>query len=371
MIPEDLLERGLASAADSYDVPPESLGDLRDLLTPRERRRLPRPHLSRRGWLVTSAAAVVVLIVVAVVLGSGGSNSNDRLATSAPSNNSGTFGSNATSAGVGSVAGSGGPAALPAPAAGALGGAGSATAGSVGSQRAPVAPTLPTVDTSKVVKTGEMDLQADKGEVPTIFNRVLAIATVVQGYVSDSHTDEGIDPSGLVTLRVPVAKFEAAIAQVRSLPAKVVSQQISGTDVTSKYVDLQARITALQATRSTYERLLSRATTIGDILSIQTRITDVQTQIEQLQGQLRVLDDQTSYGTLTVTVDQKAAPAPVVKHHHQSGMGKAVHRSVDRFVNGIEAIVGVIGPILLVLLVIGLGVVVLRVGYRVVRRQLV
>jgi len=370
MIPEDLLERGLISAADSYELPPESLDELRELLTPRAPRRPPRPHLSRRGWLATTAAALVSLIVAALALGGSSSsshNSNERFATSAPSI------SNGTSVESGSVAGAGAPAGIPAPAAGALvapGGAAGAQ-GSIGSQRSVAAPSLPTVDTSKVVKTGEMDLQVDKGQVPNILNRVMGIATVVQGYVSESHTDEGVDPSGLVTLRVPVGKFETTITQIRALPAKVASQQISGTDVTSKYVDLQARVTALQATRSTYERLLSRANSIGDILSVQTRITDVQTQIEQLQGQLRVLDDQTSYGTLTVTVDQKAAPAPVVKQHHQSGMSKAVHRSVDRFVNGIEAIVGVIGPILLVLLVVGLGAVVLRVGYRVVRRQLV
>jgi hypothetical protein len=363
MISEDLLERGLTNAADSYELPPESLEELHDLLTPRQRRRLPRPHLSRRGWLVTTAAAMVALIVVAVALGSSGSKSPERFATSAPATSNG---SSAGVSGSGAV-GSGGTAA--AGVGRIVGGPVAAAPPVVASQATGAAPGLPTVDTSKVVKTGEMDLQVDKGQVPNIFNRVIAIATVVQGYVAESHTDEGIDPSGLVTLRVPVAKFEVAINDVRSLPVKVGSQQISGTDVTSKYVDLQARITALQATRSTYERLLSRANTIGDILSIQTRLTDVQTQIEQLQGQLRVLDDQTSYGTLTVTVDQKTIAAPVV--HHQSGMSKAVHRSVDRFVTGIEAIIGVIGPILLVLLVIGLGVVVLRVGYRVVRRQLV
>ncbi|HET6911305.1 MAG TPA: DUF4349 domain-containing protein [Mycobacteriales bacterium] len=367
MIPEDLLERGLASAADSYELPPESLDDLRELLTPRAPRRLPRPHLSRRGWLATTAAALVGLIVVALALGSG-SNHKQNLATTAPSRDA----LGGVSAVNGSVAGGSGGSSAGGTVAGPNAAAAPPVFGAAGGARVPQpAPGLPTVDTSKVVKTGEMDLQADKGQVPNILNRVIGIATVVQGYVSDSHTDEGIDPNGLVTLRVPVGKFETTIAQIRSLPAKVASQQISGADVTSKYVDLQARVTALQATRSTYERLLSRANSIGDILSIQTRITDVQTQIEQLQGQLRVLDDQTSYGTLTVTVDQKTAPAPARVVHHQSGMSKAVHRSVDRFVNGIEAIVGVIGPILLVLLVVGLGVVVLRVGYRVVRRQLV
>jgi hypothetical protein len=169
-------------------------------------------------------------------------------------------------------------------------------------------------------------------------------------------------------LRIPVQAFDDTLTSVRQLPGKVTSQQTAGEDVTSKYVDLQARIHSLSATRSAFERLLSRASTIGDTLAVQSRITNVQTQIEQLQGQLRVLGDQATYGTLTVTVAEKGKAA-VTPPHHASGMSKAVHRSVDRFVNGIEAIVGIIGPLLLVALFAGLAWLVGRFAYRRVRRQ--
>jgi hypothetical protein len=173
-----------------------------------------------------------------------------------------------------------------------------------------------------------------------------------------------------VTLRVPNISFFAVLGQARGL-GKVLSQQTKSADVTAQYVDLGARIHALGLTKQTYLGILSRATTIGQILSVQQQVDDIQTQIEQLQGQLKVLTDQTTYGTLTVSIDQKShvAPAPVV--HHQSGMSKAVHRSVSRFVHGIEAIVGVIGPLVLVLLLLALGWLAAKVGYRVVRRQMV
>jgi len=363
MISEELLERGLASAADAYEVMPDAVADMRDRLAPRLRRRLPRPHLSKGGWLATAAVAVVALLIVALAIG-GKSSPSERAGTASGASN-GTAGTiPAPAAAPGSATVNGGSVA----AAGAPGA--SAGLGRLPEPPAsPATPSLPSVDTAKVVKTGEMDLQVDKGQVEVILNRVTGIATFEQGYVSDSHTDNGDTPSGLVTLRVPAAKFEATVQQVQALKVKVTSQQLSGSDVTSKYVDLQARIHALQVTRSTYERLLARATTIGDILAVQSRITDVQTQIEQLQGQLRVLDDQSTYGTLTVTVDQKSAPAPFV--HHRSGMSKAVHRSVDRFVNGIETIVGIIGPLLLVTILVALAIVVGRAGYRLLRRQLV
>ena len=171
-------------------------------------------------------------------------------------------------------------------------------------------------------------------------------------------------PSGSVTLRIPVQAFDATVTAIRHFDGKVVSQQTAGEDVTSKYVDLQARLHSLTATRSSFERLLARATTIGETLEVQSRITDVQTQIEQLQGRLRVLNDQTTYGTLTVTVAEKGKAPVVAKVHHRSGMSAAFHRSLDRFVNGVEAIVGIIGPLLLAVLLGGLAWLVARFAYR-------
>jgi hypothetical protein len=365
MISEDVLERGLTTAADSYDVPPAAIDDIRAQLAPISERRRFRPRPSRRTWLLSAAAAVVGLIVAAIALGGGAHNgtSGDTHNGASSSGNSGF--SNGTSAGA-PGASAGGTVAGPAGTPGALGSA----------VRAPKAPsTVPAPqpgagDAAKVVKTGEMDLQVDKGKVAVTVLRLTNIATFENGYIAASHTDDGADPSGSVTLRVPVKAFESTIGQVRSLTGvKVMSQQTSGQDVTSKYVDLQARLHALQATRTTFERLLARANTVGEILSVESRITDVQTQIEQLQGQIRVLNDQADLGTLTVTVDQKTQA--VAAAHHQSGMSKALHRSVDRFVNGIEAIIGIIGPLLLVVLVVAFSLLVGRLGYRRLRRELV
>jgi hypothetical protein len=57
---------------------------------------------------------------------------------------------------------------------------------------------------------------------------------------------------------------------------------------------------------------MDKATTIGDILAVQQRLTDVQGQIEELSGQLAGLTDQAAYSTLTVifVVPVPATPSP-------------------------------------------------------------
>jgi hypothetical protein len=337
------------------------IADARDASTP-----APSDHHPARAWLAATAGIGLVVVVLAFLVGgSSTGGSGGKSADTAAS--SGSLRNAAPS--------------MPAPVEGAsnqlASGAAASGAAASADKSAPNtpavagAPSVPVDSVNKVVKTGEMDLAVNKGKVPATMNQLIGLATLERGYIADSHSSQGPSPTGSVTLRVPVQSFESTLGQVRQLRnVKVVSQQTAGEDVTNKYVDLQARVRSLVATRSTFERLLARATTIGDTLAVQSRITDVQTQIEQLQGELRVLNDQTTFGTLTVTLDENATKV-IARPHHQSGMSKAFHRSLDRFVHGIEAIVGVIGPLLLVALLAGIAWAAGRPVYRRVRRQLV
>jgi hypothetical protein len=393
MIAEDLLERGLAEAASEYDVPSEAPARIRDQLTASVDDDATGPHrwqLHRptpRGWLVMSAAALVVIVLASFAVGGGGSSSNNAetavgapgAATADTDNPVPGF----TKIEKGAHAGAPLAAASPAPqrasshsvsGAGSSVAAGSTAGGSVrafGATKAPPAP-VPTAP-DKVIKTGQLDLQVPKGKVGPTLDQVTGIATLERGYIANSRTSEGGGaPSGQVTLRVPVANFEDTVKRARTIDGvKVLGLQTSGKDVTSKYVDLKARISALKKTRETFLTLLSKATTIGQTLAVQQHVTDVQTQIEQLQGQTKVLVNQAALSTLTVTVDQKVAQIELAPVHHKSGLHKAVDRSVSRFVHGIEAIIGIIGPLLLVALIVGVGWLAARFGYRRLRRRMV
>lgn len=359
MIAEDVLERGLAAAAAQFPPPAEAVEQLRAELAatgPHPRRRRPRP--TRAQWLIAVAAAAVLFVVIALAVGSHGGAGSGAPGAERSSGAFVTAAPEAATAGGGATADSTSAAAVGAP----------SSAGGETRQSRSLVP-APAGDSAKVVKTGQLELQVPKGRVVTTVDRLTALAAQERGYVADSSTSQGGgDPSGRVALRVPAASFDDALGHARAL-GKPLSEQTSGEDVTAKYVDLQARIHALQATRSTYLSILSKATTIGETLAVQQQVTDVQTQIERLQGELKVLNDSAAYATLDVTVDQPARPATVA--HHASGFSRAVDRSVSRFVHGVEAIIGVIGPILLAFILVALGWLVARVAYRRLRRQLV
>ncbi len=226
---------------------------------------------------------------------------------------------------------------------------------------------------AKVVTTGTIDLALGNDPVGPAVTRLTTIADGAGGFVAQSNVQLGpsngaVPSSGTLVLQVPQAAFASVLTQVQSI-AKVTSMSSTSTDVTSQYVDLQARINALQASRQQYLTILGQATSISDILAVQSQLDTIQSQIEQLQGQLNLLDSQTTYSTLTVSLSQSGhrPPPPPVP---QSGVTRAWHQSVSGFTSGVEWLIRIAGRTLFVLLVLAVLVVAGRWAWRAWRRQM-
>ena len=123
------------------------------------------------------------------------------------------------------------------------------------------------------------------------------------GFISDSKLSRVSDgsQSGTITLRVPTDKFDAAVAQIREL-GKVQQINVSTQDVTAEYVDLEARIRNSQREEREITKLFDRGGKLADIITIESKLSEVRERIERLQGQMRMLRDQTDLSTLNVSI---------------------------------------------------------------------
>ena len=228
-------------------------------------------------------------------------------------------------------------------------------------------PTSPAGQSTKIAQTGSLDLQVPKGTLTSTITALTTLATRAQGFVANTQTRAhpgagGTSPQGSVTLEVPEASFGAVLHDAQVL-GKSLNLTTKATDVTGKYVDLQSRITSLQASRQQYLAILAKATSISDILAVQAQLDTLQSQIEQLQGQLAVLTNETTYSTLTVTVHEPP-PAHRPAPHAPSGIDRAWHDSVRGFFDGVDGVVGVAGPVLFVVLSLGVVALVGRLLWR-------
>jgi predicted component of type VI protein secretion system len=217
---------------------------------------------------------------------------------------------------------------------------------------------------ARIEETGAITLVVPGPRIQADLNRVMAVATGNGGFVASTESQSAMPGSpaqGTVTLDVPEANFDNVLAEIKGF-GKVSLLTTNATDVTGQYVDLQARISALQDSRQQYLTIMTKATTIGGILSVQSQLDNLQSQLEQLQGQLQVLNNETTYATLAVTLAQKVVPPPPPKP--QPGLAKAWDAAVSGFVAGFEGVVRVAGPLLFALLLLAVVVVAGRWAWR-------
>jgi hypothetical protein len=254
-------------------------------------------------------------------------------------------------------------------ASGAKGAPGASGSSAGTSTQAPNAPALPpgaVGQSAKIEQTGTLDLAVKKGALARTMSGLTDLAAADGGFVATSQSQNGTGGGtayGTITMEVPVNDF-ASVLKATERYGKTSDVSTSATDVTGQYVDLQARLSALEDSRQQYLTILAKATSIGDILSVQEQLNSIQQQIEQLQGQLQLLTSQTSYSKVTVTVSE-GTPPPRPAPLPPSGLVRAWHDSVGGFVAGVEGVVRLAGPFLFALLCLAL----VAIGGRVLWRR--
>ena len=163
-------------------------------------------------------------------------------------------------------------------------------------------------------------------------------------------------------MRVPEQFFETAIKRFSKL-GDVQSVSTSSEDVTSQYVDLQARLRHYRAVERRLVGFLQETTTVNQMLAVQDRIDQVQLTIEELSAQLKSLRETTTYATLSVFVSEKdTTPAAI---HASNTFGGTFWNSIELLGHGARVTALVLTALLPFIVVFGaIGVVV----WMVVRR---
>jgi hypothetical protein len=160
----------------------------------------------------------------------------------------------------------------------------------------------------KLIRTATISLEADS--VSQRFEDISNIAVSSGGLVfSSSFGNDGEEQTASITIRVPNDSYESVLGQLRRL-GEVRSEQSNASDVTEEYTDLQSSLTNLQATEREYLKLLAQAQTVDEILLVQDRINGTRAQIDQIQGRLNLLGNQTDLATITAHLTPVVAPPP-------------------------------------------------------------
>jgi hypothetical protein len=154
-------------------------------------------------------------------------------------------------------------------------------------------------DGTLVIHTGTLELEV--ADLTPAVDQATALVRSLGGNVAESHaTNSGGMHSATVTYRIPAARWDEAVAGLRGIGQRVVTENIEAQDVTTQVIDLDARITNLRATEAALQGIMVDATTITDVLKVQAELTKIRSDIESMTAQRDHLADRAALGTLTV-----------------------------------------------------------------------
>ncbi len=126
------------------------------------------------------------------------------------------------------------------------------------------------------------------------------------GYIAQSNQSGGYNGVGEYSMRyayfelkIPAEQFDAFLEQSASF-GNVVSRQDSSQDITSSYIDIEARIAALKVQEQRLLELLQQANDIESVLTIEAQLAEVRYQIESYTAQLNQFDMLVDYSTISI-----------------------------------------------------------------------
>ncbi|MEI8200924.1 MAG: DUF4349 domain-containing protein [Eubacteriales bacterium] len=222
----------------------------------------------------------------------------------------------------------------------------------------------------KIIYTVNMALEAENASnaITDIGNK----AAELGGYVSNSSYNQYENSAqGSITVRIPPDKLKEFTEHVGTI-GDVLSSSMGSQDVTAQYVDIQSRLTNAQAQEAQLLAIMAQAVKIEDILNVRQQLDSVQMQIEEYKGQLRLMDNQVGYSTVTITITQPTPPPVTPEADKNSGLlarwsfdyiwqnvQKGFSNSLSFTVNALGVIFIAISYMIIPIIIIGIVVVVI------------
>ncbi len=156
---------------------------------------------------------------------------------------------------------------------------------------------------------------------------VADIAQVVEsagGFIQSENIELGDAQFARIIYRVPAAEFRDALEEIGKA-GELRSQDVTGTDVTATYTDLESRVATLRTSVDRLRGFLAEADDINQITSLESELTRRESELESVEAQRRGLADQVELSTISVTIDATTAEPATVDD-----------RSLPTFLGGVE-----------------------------------
>lgn len=214
---------------------------------------------------------------------------------------------------------------------------------------------VPDVTNRMIIKSGTMNIETEKYDESA--NQIADYVKKAGGFItnSSSSVNGSGKKQGSLTIRINSDKYDQMVKDMNNF-GKILNSQINGNDVTSEYIDLQARLTTQGELEKRLLTLLNEKTArLTDVVDVEQKLSNVREEIEKIQGRMKFLKNQTEFSTLTVSIYEPSLMTTSSGGGFFYELGQGVSRGLKGFteiLSGIITIAIALLPILVILAVL-------------------
>ena len=164
----------------------------------------------------------------------------------------------------------------------------------------------------------------------------------LEGYIESMNTYNGSTYYGYsgtrnanMTIRIPAAQLDDFLNTISGI-GNVIRRSENEDDITLTYVDLESHKAALLAEQTSLLELLEKAETVEDIITLQSRLSDIRYQLESMESQLRTFDNKVDYSTVYLNIDEVEVLTPVQEKTTWERISEGFMNSLKNIGNGFK-----------------------------------
>ncbi len=158
----------------------------------------------------------------------------------------------------------------------------------------------------KLIRTVSLEMQTK--EFDAVTENLSRKIQELGGYTENSSVwggsyDDEDTRSAEYTIRIPADRLDEFVAAADEI-GNIVYKNEYVDDVTLEYVDVESHKKALETELNRLLELMEQAESLEDLLTIESRLSQVRYELESYGSRLRVLDNQVDYSTVHLTVTE-------------------------------------------------------------------
>jgi hypothetical protein len=155
-----------------------------------------------------------------------------------------------------------------------------------------------------IIRTGIVSIETDN--YYNAEKKIKEKAVFYMGYITGSNSNQNVSGKlqGSVTVRIPSDKFDNFIEDLKSA-GKIISQNISASDVTEEFIDLEARQkTQRELEKRLLDLLSGKTAKLKDVVEVEEKLSAVRENIEKTEGRMKFLKSQSAFSTLVISISE-------------------------------------------------------------------